>query len=393
MREVVIFRHNLFKPSEPFITQQAQALTRYRPLYLGRLRHGAAPAGAETLAIADAAGWPMLAAGRQMLTGSPAPYLRLLGARRPALIHAHFGVEGVYARRLAARLGVPLITTFHGFDATLSLPGLLANPAWQRYALERRALARAGGLFLCASAFLRGRILALGFPPERSAVHYIGVDLAAISPREAAEEGDLILHVARLEPVKGTATLLRAFAGIAGEFPRTRLRVIGDGSLRKRLEKEAAASGFAERVEFAGVLAHAEVLAAMRGAAIVVAPSIRTRSGREEGLGMTVLEAAATGVPVIGSRVGGIPEGIEDGKTGFLVPERDVEALAARLRLLLGDMALRRRLGGAGREKMKQQFDLTRQTSALEALYDAEVERHAKADATHRPMMLRSAVE
>ena len=384
MRAVVIFRHNLFKRSEPFITQQAQALTRYRPLYLGRLRHGAAPAGAEALAIADAAGWPMLAAGRQMLTGSPVPYLRLLGPRRPALIHAHFGVEGVYARRLAARLGRPLITTFHGFDATLSLAGLLANPAWQRYALERRALARGGGLFLCASAFLRGRILALGFPPERSLVHYIGVDLAAISPREAEEEGRVILHVARLEPVKGTATLLRAFLRIAGEFPQARLRVIGDGSLRKRLEKEAAASGFAERVEFTGALAHAEVLAAMRGAAVLVAPSIRTGSGREEGLGMAVLEAAATGVPVIGSRSGGIPEGIEDGRTGFLVPQQDVEALAGRLRLVLEDSALRRRLGGAGREKMSRQFDLRKQTGALEALYDAEIDRHAQADAARK---------
>ena len=370
MRQVVIFRHNLFKRSEPFIAQQGQALRRYRPVYLGRLRYGPAPEGAESLAITDGVRLPLLAAGRQMVSGSAAPYVRLLGDRRPALVHAHFGVEGVYALPLAARLGVKLVTTFHGFDATLSLAGLLANPAWHRYALGRRHLARQGTLFLCASGFLRDRILALGFPPERSLVHYIGVDLAAIAPRAAAEEEEIILHVARLEEVKGSIFLLRAFAEIAPSNPAARLVIIGDGSLRIMLERAARAAGLGGRVEFLGGQPHAVVLAWMRRAAIVVVPSVRTRSGREEGLGMATLEAAATGVPVIGSAIGGIPEAIEDGKTGFLVPERDPAALAAKLRILLADATLCRRFGAAAREKMARQFDLARQTAKLEAVYD-----------------------
>lgn len=370
MRQVVIFRHNLFKRSEPFIAQQGQALRRYRPIYLGRLRYGPAPEGAESLAITDGVRLPLLAAGRQMVSGSAAPYVRLLGDRRPALVHAHFGVEGVYALPLAALLGVKLVTTFHGFDATLSLAGLLANPAWHRYALGRRHLARQGTLFLCASGFLRDRILALGFPPERSLVHYIGVDLAAIAPRAAAEEEEIILHVARLEEVKGSIFLLRAFAEIAPSNPAARLVMIGDGSLRIMLERAARAAGLGGRVEFLGGQPHAVVLAWMRRAAIVVVPSVRTRSGREEGLGMATLEAAATGVPVIGSAIGGIPEAIEDGKTGFLVPERDPAALAAKLRILLADATLCRRFGAAAREKMARQFDLARQTAKLEAVYD-----------------------
>jgi len=371
MRQAIIFRHNLFKRSEPFIAQQGQALRRYKPLYLGRLRYGAAPEGAESLAIADTARWPLAAAGRQLLSASPAPYLNLLGDRQPDLIHAHFGVEGVYALPLAARLGVPLVTTFHGFDATLSLPGLLANPAWQRYALGRRRLARQGQLFLCASGFLRDKIRELGFPAERSQVHYIGVDLAAIAPRATEEAEDIILHVARLEPVKGSVFLLRAFAEIAPSFPATRLVIVGEGKLRAGLEAEAAKAGLGGRIEFLGAQPHATVLAWMRRAALVVIPSIRTRSGREEGLGMAMLEAAATGVPVIGSEVGGIPEGIDDGHTGFLVPEQDPAALAAKLRIVLADPELRRRFGAAGREKMVNQFDLARQTARLEAIYDA----------------------
>jgi colanic acid/amylovoran biosynthesis glycosyltransferase len=370
MRQVAIFRHNLFKLSEPFIAQQAEALQRYRPVYLGRLRFGAAPAGADSLAIADLARRPWLAAGAQIVAASPTPYLRLLDDRHPALIHAHFGVEGVYALPLAERLGIPLVTSFHGFDATLSTAGLLANPGWVRYALGRRRLARRGQLFLCASAFLRTKVLTLGFPPERTRVHYLGVDLATIMPRHPDEEQSVILHVARLEPVKGSVTLLRAFALVAGSHPESRLVIIGDGQLRGALEQEARSTGVRDRIDFIGARPHREVLGWMRRAAVLVIPSIRTEFGREEGLGMVMLEAAAHGVPVIGSRVGGIPEGIDDGQTGFLVPERDPTALAQRLRMLLADAALRRGLGTAGRTKMEAQFDLAQQIATLETLYD-----------------------
>ncbi|MHB1240956.1 MAG: glycosyltransferase, partial [Gammaproteobacteria bacterium] len=177
MREVVVYRHNLFRISEPFIVQQAGRLRRFKPLYLGRFRYGSVPLGAESLALEDLAGL-----GRfhrlvsQVITRDPRSYLRLLAGRRPALIHAHFGVEGVYALRLAKRLGVPLVTTFHGFDATLSTAAMLCSPVWANYPLFRKRLARQGDLFLCVSSFIRERVLALGFPEERTHVHYIGVD-------------------------------------------------------------------------------------------------------------------------------------------------------------------------------------------------------------------------
>lgn len=371
MRQVGIFRHNLFRLSEPFITQQAQRLHRYRPLYLGRLRYGAAPPGAEALALEDLAPqMRLLPAAWHLLSASPHPYLYMLAGRRPNLIHAHFGPEGVYALPLAARLGVPLVTTFHGFDATLGPLGLLANPAWARYVLGRGRLARHGSLFLAASNFLRQRLLALDFPPERVAVHYIGVDTSAIAPRTPAQEEPCILHVARLEEVKGTAYLIRAFALIAPQYPLARLVIIGDGKLRKSLERLARETGFAERIAFLGARAHTEVLAWMHRAAMLVLPSVKTDSGREEGLGMVMLEAAACGVPGIGCRVGGIAEGIVEGETGFLVPERDPEALSMAMGTLLANPTLRLRMGEAARRRVEQHFDLTRQTAALEDIYD-----------------------
>ncbi len=370
-RAVAVFRQNLFRISEPFITEQAQHLRRHDPVYLGRRRFGEPPDGAEALALQDLGGGCRLPRiGWQMLTRAPGPYLRLLGERRPALIHAHFGVDGVHALPLAQRLRVPLVTTFHGFDATLSTAALLASPAWANYPLFRARLAREGDLFLCVSAFIRDRVLERGFPEARTLVHHIGVDCATMRPRDAGEETPTILHVARLVEMKGTRTLIRAFSALPKRHAEVRLVIIGDGPLRRSLQALVRSLGLERRVRFLGALAHAQALAWMRRAAMLVLPSVRTGRGRVEGLGMVLLEAAATGVPVIGSAVGGIPEGIVDGQTGYLVPSRDVAALAARMQELLDDPALRARMGVRGRAFVERRFDIGRQTERLEALYE-----------------------
>ena len=373
MREIAIFRHNLFKISEPFIAQQAEQLRRYEPLYVGRLRYGDPPAGAECLALEDLVrGSPLPLAAWQIITRETRSYLRLLGDRRPALIHAHFGVNGVYALPLARRLAVPLVTTFHGFDATLTTAALLfGSPEWAQYRLLRGRLARDGALFLCVSSYIRDLVLAMGFPEQRTRVHYIGVDCEAIRSRDPGEETPTILHVARLVEFKGTRYLIRAFAAVAAARPQIRLVIIGDGPLNRRLRALARSLGLAERVVFLGARPHAEVLGWMRKAAMLVLPSVLTATRRTEGLGMVLLEAAASGVPVIGSRQGGIPEAVIDGRTGFLVPERDADALARRMLELLDDSEARHRMGAEGRAHVERNFNVHRQTAVLEDLYDA----------------------
>ena len=371
MREVAIFRHNLFKISEQFITQQAQHLKCYKPLYLGRLRFGDTPTQATSLALQDLGPWPLPGIVWQTITRTPRPYQRLLRDRRLSLIHAHFGVEGVYALPLARRLKIPLVTTFHGFDATLSTAALLCSPAWTNYPLFRRRLARQGDLFLCASSFIHDRVLAMGFPERRTRIHYIGVDCGTIQPRDPVEETPTILHVARLVEVKGTEFLIRAFARLAPHHAGVQLVIIGDGTSRRSLQALVKSLRLEHRVHFLGALAHAQVLAWMRKAAMLLLPSVRTATGRVEGLGMVMLEAAATGVPVIGSRVGGIPEAVIDGRTGFLVPERDDDILARRMGDLLADPAMRQRMGDQARAFVESKFDIRRQTRILEDLYDS----------------------
>lgn len=371
-RDIIVFRQNLFRISEPFITQQAEGLRRYRASYLGRLRYGETPLGAQAFALRDAGRWRTLPEiGWQVISRDPRPYLRVLQGVRPLLIHAHFGTDGVYALPLARRLGIPLVTTFHGFDATLSTAALLCSPAWANFPLFRRRLARQGDLFLCSSTFIRNRVLAMGFPEARTHVHYTGVASTTIMPRDRSEETLTILHVARLVEMKGTRYLIHAFKMLRRRHPGARLVIIGDGPLRRSLSRLAATLELSDHVVFLGALPFTQVTLWMRKAAMLVLPSILTSSGRVEGLGMVLLEAAATGVPVVGSDVGGIAEAVIDGETGFLVPARDPEALSRRMSDLLDEPLLRQRMGVRARAFVEQHFDANRQNEKLEAYYDS----------------------
>jgi glycosyltransferase involved in cell wall biosynthesis len=163
---------------------------------------------------------------------------------------------------------------------------------------------------------------------------------------------------------KGTKVLIEAVAGIAG----AKLAVIGDGPLRAALERQARKLG--ERVRFLGALRSDEVAQWMQRASVLAAPSVTAADGDAEGLPNVVVEAAASGLPVVGTRHSGIPEAVEDGATGFLVPEGDAGALAARLAELLGSQSLRREMGVAARQLAEHKFSRQMLTERLEAIYD-----------------------
>ncbi|MCK4412584.1 MAG: glycosyltransferase [Candidatus Eisenbacteria sp.] len=369
MPDVLIYRHQLFRISESFITEQAGALRRFRALYAGRHCEGPPPAGAETVTLA---GSPRREILQQVLWRDPRPLRRRLAQRRPVLVHAHFGVEGVYALPLARTLGVPLVTTFHGFDATVRDASLWLSrkPSWINYLLWRRRLAREGELFICVSNYIRQRLLARGFPPTRTRTHYIGVDTQALQPGDGSRDPHLILHVARLVAKKGTEVLIDALGRIARTHPRAHLVLIGDGPLRSRLTARAAAAGLAGRVRFLGARPRGEVLAWMGRAALLCQPSRGAPSGDREGLGMVLLEAAARGLPVVASRSGGMPEAVREPEAGRLAPEGDVEQLADALGELLGDERRLGRMSRAARQWVVEHFDLDTQTARLEALYE-----------------------
>jgi colanic acid/amylovoran biosynthesis glycosyltransferase len=371
---VAVLRHQLFLPSEVFITEQTRALRRFAPLLVGRVLAGLPRPDVDY--YVPTAG--RLAQARYVLSRNPRLFLPELVQRRPVLVHAHFGVEAVYGMELADRLDVPLVTTFHGFDATLRATELLKarKATWLQYLLKRAELSRRGALFLGVSKFVVARLAELGFPVERTRLHYIGVDTTAFAAPTArggdGEHMSLILHVARLVEKKGTRYLLDAFASVARKHEQAELVVIGTGPLQDELAAHAARLGIGTRVRWLGAQPHAAVRRWLRRAAVFCLPSCTAANGDAEGLGLVLLEAAASGVPVVATRHGGIPEAVVDGGTGCLVPERDAGALADALDALLSSGSLRARMGGEARRLARERFDLERQTAQLEQMY-AEV--------------------
>lgn len=372
MNTVAIFRHQLFKQSEPFIADQAQRLTRFKPVYVGRERFGDGPSGATSVTLSDLIPQRGLVSRIWQVTSRDSrPYLALLRDHKPKLIHAHFGVDAVYALPLARQLDVPLIATFHGFDATTSTAALVRSrkPAWWNYVLFRQMLAEHGALFLCVSEYIRQRVISFGFPERLTRVHYIGVDTPAIPAGTQLASNPTLLHVARLVEKKGTRNLIEAFALVARRIPEVRLHIVGEGPLRRSLQKLVVDRGIQDVVHFLGAQSHERVLALMSNAWLLTLPSVQARSGDAEGLGMVLLEAAARGIPAVATWHGGIPEVVIDGETGRLCAEHDIGGLATALTDLIEDDSLRHQMGLAARKRAEQFFNLRRQSAALESIY------------------------
>jgi colanic acid/amylovoran biosynthesis glycosyltransferase len=350
-----IFRTALFNASEGFIRDQAAALSRWRPLLVGLERKG------ETVpALLPASGLERMLFA---LRGRGGSIERRLRAAEPRLIHAQFATDGLRVLPLARALGIPLVTSLRGYDVTRSDAALLRSGrlSWMRYALGRTRLQRQGGLFLAVSDALRRQAIARGFPEDRTLTHYNGVDLDRFRPGGTPPEPGLVLHVGRLVEKKGTKVLIGAMAGIEG----ARLVVIGDGPLKGALERQAGPA-----VRFLGALPPDEVARWMRRAAVLAAPSVTAADGDAEGLPNVVVEAAASGLPVVATRHSGIPEAVEDGKTGFLVSEGDAAALRARLAAVLDSATLQPAMAAAARRLAELRFDRARLGARLERLYD-----------------------
>ena len=348
----IVYRSPIFNASETFVRMQAANLVRYQALVVGRKRIGPLPAALD---------------GRVRIAPRPTD----LAAYRPVLVHAHFATDGLVALGLAERLGIPLVTSLRGYDITRSRAALLTSGrlSWMRYGLFRQRLIRRGDLFLAVSDALRRAAIDQGFPPERTLTHYNGVDTARFRP-DGPRDPATILHVGRLVEKKGTALLLKALAGMSGR-PAFRLDVVGEGPLMAPLKRLAQELGIADRVQFLGARQHDCVVSLMRRATLLAAPSMTARDGDSEGLPNVVVEALATGLPVVASSHGGIAEAVDDGVTGFLVGEGMVEPLGQRIADLLASTELRQGMGAAARALACARFDLANQMARLESYYDA----------------------
>ena len=255
--------------------------------------------------------------------------------------------SGVLGAWVARATGLPHVAVAHSGDVTLAAR-LLPLPARRALAAHLRRGARR--LVFTHAGLLAAYREALGPHPD-ARVCPMGVELPTRLPpavRRPPGAPLRLLFVGRLEPIKGAATLLAALAA----SPGLRLTLAGDGSQRELLAREAAWCG--ERVRLLGHVPREHVRSLFAEHDVLVVPSHVTALGRTEGVPHALLEAQAHGLPVVASAVGGIPEVVDDGRTGLLVPPGDAPALAAALRRLDGDRDEVSRLGRAAAEHARR---------------------------------------
>ena len=288
-----------------------------------------------------------------------APDLAML---RPRLIHAHFGRGGALALPIARALRLPLVVTFHGGDATKDshYRRTLVPTIFQR---RCEALQREAALIICVAEHIREALLARNFPAAKLKVIRYGVEPEENSGSARLAERPYLLFVGRFVEKKGIGYLLDAMQALESEGAAVDLVLVGDGPLTEKLKHQAAKL---TRVRFLGWLPNQEVRRMMKGALAICVPSVAARTGDSEGLPNVVLEAMASAVPVIGSNIAGIAEAVEHDHTGFLVPPADPRAIAGAAQRLLGDPALRNRMGLVARAAASERFSALAQSRMLE---------------------------
>jgi glycosyltransferase involved in cell wall biosynthesis len=284
---------------------------------------------------------------------------RELKRRGITRLHNHFANAGAIVGYLAAGLlDMPWSFTMHGISETDYPAGLL---------LARKITA--ADFVACVSYFGRAQAMRLVPPRYWGKLHVVrcGLPLATLPKLSAKRSGKCVICVGRLSPEKGQAGLLEAFAAVAEGAPSAELVFVGDGPEAGDLRSRSKLLGIAAKVTFAGRLGERETLERIASSDILVLPSFM------EGLPIVLMEAMALGTAVIASRVAGIPELVEDGKTGLLFTPSKWDELAACMVRLLGDGKLRKSLGQNAKTAVATEFDIRSSANKLRELFSGSL--------------------
>ncbi|CAN5646118.1 glycosyltransferase [soil metagenome] len=367
---VLVYRDHLLSPSETFIMRQAEALKEFVPYYVGSRRVEGLPLPEDRTILVNRGGFlGKLSEMAFRFRGPSSKMVRRVQGLNPALIHAHFGPDSVKALSLSRALRIPLVVTFHGYDATVRDEYARHSFHSHRvYLRHRELLQREANQFIAVSKFIKNSLIEFQrIPSEKIVVHYIGVDTKVFQPHPEVLREPTVLFVGRLVEKKGCEYLIRAMSRVQAVMPEANLVVIGDGPLRAPLEQQARAT--LRKYSFLGTQSLETVRMWMNRAKVFSVPSITAQSGDSEGLPTVFVEAQAIGTPVASFVSNGIPEAVLHNETGFLAPEGDWMKLADSILLLLTDEGLWRRFSKAGQSRANGTFNIREQTRKLERVY------------------------
>ena len=273
-------------------------------------------------------------------------------ARADAVL-AEYGPVGVLVWEACRRLGVPLVVHFHGYDASV-------REVLEEHRETYPAMFRAACAVVAVSRAMREKLISLGAPPEK--VHYnpYGIDCGEFGGADPASAPPVFVAVGRFVEKKAPHLTLRAFAEVRRAHPSARLRMVGEGPLLESCRALASELGLDGAVEFLGAQSHERVREEMRAARCFVQHSVEAPNGDCEGTPLGILEAGASGLPVVSTRHAGIPDVVVEGETGLLVEEGDVGSMAEMMERLAADAALAGRMGRAARRRIAENFSVER---------------------------------
>ncbi len=305
----------------------------------------------------------------------------LLERRGADLMHIYFGHTGVHLLPFIQCWAKPCIVSFHGADVMLKAES-------PDYAMKLRKVFHSVPLVLARSRSLEQRLVLLGCPAEKIRINRTGIPLAEFPVlRRATPRGGpwRFLQACRLIPKKGLTTCLRAFALFHRENPHAELLIAGKGPLQPVLEALAVQLNVSEHVHFTGFLSQKELLDLYHSCHVFLHPSEMPADENQEGIPNSILEAMATGMPVLATRHGGIPEAVENGRCGALVAERDYRGLAAEMTKITRHPHSFAEMGVLASESVAAHFEQSRHVAQLEAHYQEAVEIADQAVARVRP--------
>lgn len=296
---------------------------------------------------------------------------------KPDLIHAHFGPSGYHFLGLKKIFKLPLITAFYGLDLNWLV---VQRPRWRK---RYKKLFREGEFFLAEGNYMKGRLIQLGCPCDKIIVQHHGVDLGRIKfePRKPKSDGEIkILVFGRFTEKKGIPCAVEAFGLVRQVHPNLKLKltIIGDsdGGLKGEREKEKILKAIKkynlqECVRLSGLGPQCAFLEELLRHHVFMHPSIQAVDGDNEGgAPVSIIEASASGMPILSTKHCDIPEVVIDGESGYLVPERNIEALKEKLEFLVLNPALWEKIGAAGRRHIENNYNLEKQILRLEEIYD-----------------------
>ena len=282
------------------------------------------------------------------------------------IVHCHFGQNGKKAL-FFSDIGVlegKIVTTFHGFDIS-------------RYVKEYgkdtyRHLFEKGDLFLTISERWKNELVSLGAEEKKIVVHRVGVDICKFlfAERNKRNNGNIkLVTVARLVEKKGVRYGIQAVAKVLKRYPQIEYRIVGDGPLKNALASLINELNINNNVKLLGWKNQDDIVKLLKGSDVLLAPSVTTADGDKEGIPVVLMEAMALGLPVISTYHSGIPELVQDGCSGFLVQERDVNALSEKLEQLLNNQELWAKMGRSGRDYIENYYNIDKLNKQLVEIF------------------------